>query len=65
MVSFTDIPFLNSHNPYFLIKNGLKFLKEKALKMIPKYGRTAAQIWPETVRAVKIIIIFELALHFE
>ena len=31
--------------PTFL-KNGLELLKEKALKMIPKYGRTEAQSWP-------------------
>ena len=28
------------------LKNGLDLLKEKALKMIPKYGRTEAQSWP-------------------
>ena len=28
------------------LKNGLELFKEKALKMIPKYGRTQAQSWP-------------------
>ena len=28
------------------LKNGLELLKEKALKMMPKYGRTEAQRWP-------------------
>ena len=28
------------------LKNGLKFLKDKALEIIPKYGRTEAQSWP-------------------
>ena len=36
---FTDTLLLDSHSPYFL-KNDLKSLKEKALKMIPKYGKT-------------------------
>ena len=29
-----------------LIRKGLKFLKEKALGIIPKHGRTEAQISP-------------------
>ena len=41
----TDILFLGSHSPYFL-KNGLDLFKEKAIKMIPKYGRTDAKSWP-------------------
>ena len=28
------------------LKDGLELLKEKALKMIPKYGGTEAQSWP-------------------
>ena len=28
------------------LKNDLELFKEKALKMIPKYGRTQAQSWP-------------------
>ena len=36
---FTDIPFSESHSPYFFIKNGLKLLNERALEMIPKCGR--------------------------
>ena len=32
---FTDIRLLDSHNPYFVIKNGFKLLKEKVLEMIP------------------------------
>ena len=28
-----------------LLKNGLELFKEKALKMIPKHGRTEAQSW--------------------
>ena len=45
--AFTDVPLLNSHSPYFSIKRGLKLLKEKALEMIPKNGRTEAQTWPQ------------------
>ena len=41
---FTDTPFLDSHSPYFL-KNGLNLLKDKALEIIPNYGRTEAQSW--------------------
>ena len=44
-ICFTDIAFLDSHSPYFLIKNGLQLLKEKALKMLPKYGKTETQNW--------------------
>ena len=40
---FTDIRFLDSHSPYFFIKNGFKLLKEKTLEMIPKFGRTEVQ----------------------
>ena len=40
---FTDIPFLDSHSPYFF-KNGLKLLKDKALEIIPKYGRTEVKV---------------------
>ena len=43
---FTDIPFLDSHNLYFFIKNDLKFLKERPLVVITKYGRAKAQSWP-------------------
>ena len=43
---FTDIPFLDSHSPFFFINNGLKLLKERALEMIPKCGRAEAQSWP-------------------
>ena len=28
------------------LKNDLKLLRDKALKIIPKYGRTEAQSWP-------------------
>ena len=42
---FTDIPFLDSHSPYFF-KNDLKLLKENPMEIIPKYGRTEAQSWP-------------------
>ena len=28
------------------LKNDLKLLKDKALEIIPKYGRTEAQSWP-------------------
>ena len=31
--------------PTFL-KNGLKLLKDKALGIMPKYGRTEARSWP-------------------
>ena len=40
--AFIDILFLDSHSPYFLKKNGLKLLKEKALETLPKYLRTGA-----------------------
>ena len=40
----TDILFLGSHSPYFL-KNGLDLFKEKAIKMIPKYGRWKLLWW--------------------
>ena len=36
---FTDIPFLDSQSPYFFKTNDIKLLKEKALKIIPEYGR--------------------------
>ena len=29
-----------------ILKNGLKFLKDKALEITPKYRRTEAQSWP-------------------
>ena len=44
---FTDIAFLDKHSPYFYIRNGFKLFKEKVLKIIPKYGRTKAQSWPQ------------------
>ena len=31
---------------FSFLKNGLKLLKDKALEIIPKYGRTEAQSWP-------------------
>ena len=40
---FSHISFLGSHSPNYYIK---KLLKEKALEMIPKYGRTDARGWP-------------------
>ena len=40
---FTHIPFLDNCSPYFLMKKGIKLLKEKALEMVPKYGTTEAQ----------------------
>ena len=43
---FTDIPFFESHSPYFFKKIGLKLLKDKALEIIPKYRRTEAQSSP-------------------
>ena len=36
---FTDVPFLDSQSPYFFKTNGIKLLKESALKIIPEYGR--------------------------
>ena len=36
---FTDIPFLDSQSPYFFKTNDIKLFKEKALKIIPEYGR--------------------------
>ena len=43
---FTNIRLLESHSPCFFKKNSLKLLKEKVLRMIPKYGKTEAQCWP-------------------
>ena len=43
-----------------ILKNGLKLLKEKALKMKPKFGRTEAKVG---LRAVSRII--EIASHFK
>ena len=56
-----------SSQPQFLLfnQNSFKFLKEKALKMIPKYGRIEAQSWPYAVRTVKAIIIFGPASHLK
>ena len=31
---------------FTFLKNSLKLLKDKALEIIPKYGRTQAQSWP-------------------
>ena len=42
-----------------LLKNGLKLLKNKALEIIPKYGRTEAKVG---LRVVERTIIFET--HF-
>ena len=63
---FTDILLLECHSPYFF-KNGLKLLKDKALEIIPKYGRTEAKVG---LRVAERTIIFEalqltLALHFK
>ena len=49
------------------LKNGLKLLKDKALEIIPKYGRTEAKVG---LRVAERTIIFEalqliLALHFK
>ena len=38
------------------LKNGLKFVKDKALEIIPKYGRTVAKVG---LRVAERIIIFE------
>ena len=53
---FTDIPFLDTHNPCFFKKNDLKLLKEKALEMIPKYWRTEAHNWPSGSEKIKNIV---------
>ena len=37
----------------WLITNGLKLLKERALEMLAKYGRTEAQNWPQNSQANK------------
>ena len=41
------------------------FLKEKALELIPKYGRSKAETWPLAVTVVEATIIFALASHFK
>ena len=38
-ICLTDIPFFDSHSPYFFIKNGLKLLKEKSLETRKFYIR--------------------------
>ena len=43
------------------LKNGLKLLKDKALEIIPKYGRTEAKVGVRTANR----IIFETASHFK
>ena len=44
---FTEVSLLfGQPQPLLFLKNGLQLLKEKALEMIPKYGRTEAQSWP-------------------
>ena len=44
---FTNIPlFFWQPQPLLFLKNGLHLLKEKALKMIHKYGRSEAPSWP-------------------
>ena len=43
------------------LKNGLRLLKDKALEIIPKYGRTEAKVG---LRAANRII-FEIASHFK
>ena len=41
---FADIPLLfGQSQPLLFKRNDLELLKEKALEMIPKYGRTEAQ----------------------
>ena len=57
---FIGILSLESHSPYFL-KNGLKLLKDKALEIIPKYGRTEAKVGLRAANRV----IFEIASHFK
>ena len=52
---------------FTFLKNGLKLLKDKALEIIPKYGRTEAKVG---LRVAERIIIFEalqliLALYFK
>ena len=49
------------------LKNGLKLVKDKALEVVPKYGRTEARV---SLRVAERIIIFEtlqliLALYFK
>ena len=57
---FIDILFLESHSPYFF-KNWLKVAQDKALEIIPKYGRTEAKVGLRTANR----IIFEIASHFK
>ena len=38
-------PILDSHGTYFF-EDDTQLLKEKALKVILKYGRAEAQSWP-------------------
>ena len=45
--AFTNNPLhFGQPQPLLFLKNGLQLLKEKALEMIPKYGRTEGQSWP-------------------
>ena len=44
---FTNILlFFEQPQPLIFLKNNLHLLKEKAVKMIHKYGRSEAQSWP-------------------
>ena len=44
---FTDTPLLfGQAQPLLFLKNGLRLLEEKALEMLPKYGRAEEQSWP-------------------
>ena len=52
---FMNILFLESYSSYFF-KNWLKVLKDEALEIIPKYGRTEVKV---DLRVVERIIIFE------
>ena len=59
---FTDIPFSESHSPYFFIKNGLKLLNERALEMIPKCGRVESLV--EESSSYLLGCFYEIHLKF-
>ena len=56
--------FLDSHSPYFFLKNGLQLLKKKALEMIPKSVNMEELKHKASLRVAERIIIFEIASHF-
>ena len=53
---------MDSHSPFFFIKNGLKLLKEKALEMTPNVEEQKHEVG---LKAAKRIAVFEIASQFK